>query len=1236
MKDRIILLIVILFMTNLCYTQEVVINTYSTNNAGQVQLEIDGESDKYYLLSANHEPDLSYNSITSMTLGQSGTMVISEPLAAFPLQNYTITAHPINDPLDTDGDGIDDIEEFNNRPSISPLNYAEEIPFSDGIVSIIAAETFTELAVVNDDIPWAPFLNGQQFVKFVIVEEDSDHPKVYFINSKTHYVHNEFLATIGLNVYVDDVTTGEIVYNPNEILPNGVSGSYSFNYSFGNARPFTQTQRTFELLAANMPFLTNNLQHFIGSFSESFYIDSYQEDFEGSRIRVVLESEVFEDVDFLPFNQAEGYGYFRKMELDENPGSRDIVLYDALPNSLPRVGGIMTSVIQTPLSHVNLRAIQDNVPNAYIKNPLFIDSIANLLGKYIYYKVENDKYLIREADIDEVNEWYEKLRPTQEQIPDRDLSMQEILPLDSINFTMSTSFGAKCSNVATMRNFGFPEGTIPNGFGIPFYYYDEFMKFNGFYQKARDMISDPDFISDLETRIEALKDFRKDIKQADMPLWMLDQLQEMHESFPVGTSIRCRSSTNNEDLPGFSGAGLYTSKTQHPDEGHISKSIKQVYASMWNFRAFDERDFYRINHDIAAMGVLCHPNYEDEKSNGVGVSIDPIYSTENSFYLNTQVGEFLITNPHGNSRPEEILLYKDPTVGFFVIRPSNLVAHGELVMNEDYLNQMRIYLQVIHDEFAILYNVEGAEGFGMDIEYKVTREDQLIIKQARPWVSFWADINASHDLAVTQVIEPHSSGNLGNSEIVTAKIENLGLKNMKDFDLTLIIDGVNKETLFIEDELTPRSSKEFTFSLPQDFSEIKDYDITIAVFHNEDSYNLNDSLHIVLSHLHPLEAEIEAHILNASCGNKIEANANITNLGYQTFNEVGIEIIVNNEVIDTIISTIDLMSLNSTDLTILITQNIKEIENEVTLNLISVNGEQDALIDNNSSTFIAEKNYNLDFITLIIDADDYPQETSWTIHREDTGELINQGSLEHQSPGITLDVCLDYYECYILTLFDTYGDGICCGFGMGSFELLNSKGDILLENDGDFGNSAIEAFCPRGDCLLTADVSVNDATNENSSNGSILINTNNGVSPFQYSIDGGESFEEDNYFDGLHPGSYLIEVHDATDDCTYKELVEIEFGTVSNTDILASDEIKIFPNPTNNDIKIEVAQNSILSGDVQFEVYNNLGRRLETFKITSVEYKRGMEISLKEYSSGTYFIKCINHHFEKYYKLIKI
>ena len=195
------------------------------------------------------------------------------------------------------------------------------------------------------------------------------------------------------------------------------------------------------------------MNHFIGQADESNHLNNYAADFEGSRIDVVLESDVFADINYIPFHEAEGYGFFKHMEdLSETPGSRDIVLYDQLPNSLPRVGGIMTSVVQTPLSHVNLRAIQDNVPNAYIADPLSIDSIANLLGNYVYYKVENEQYQFRAATLQEVNDWYEDLRPTEPQIPVRDLSITEIMPLDSIEFDMSTAFGAKCSNVSTMRH----------------------------------------------------------------------------------------------------------------------------------------------------------------------------------------------------------------------------------------------------------------------------------------------------------------------------------------------------------------------------------------------------------------------------------------------------------------------------------------------------------------------------------------------------------------------------------------------------------------------------------------------------------------------------------------------------------------------------------------------------------------------------------------------------------------
>ena len=58
------------------------------------------------------------------------------------------------------------------------------------------------------------------------------------------------------------------------------------------------------------------------------------------------------------------------MEPDDRPNPRDIVIYEALPNELPRVAGIISTVPQTPLSHVNLRAVQDGVPNSFIRDAL--------------------------------------------------------------------------------------------------------------------------------------------------------------------------------------------------------------------------------------------------------------------------------------------------------------------------------------------------------------------------------------------------------------------------------------------------------------------------------------------------------------------------------------------------------------------------------------------------------------------------------------------------------------------------------------------------------------------------------------------------------------------------------------------------------------------------------------------------------------------------------------------------
>ena len=249
------------------------------------------------------------------------------------------------------------------------------------------------------------------------------------------------------------------------------------------------------------------------------------------------------------------------------------------------------------------------------------------------------------------------------------------------------------------------------------------------------MLADPNFQSDFDVQDDMLDDLRDDIEDADSPQWIIDALTEMHASFPEGTSLRYRSSTNNEDLPGFNGAGLYDSKTQDPEEtvaDGIDKSLKGVFASLWNFRAFSEREFHRIDHSAAAMGVLVHPNYSDERANGVAASFDPFYNGPGRYYVNTQLGEDLVTNPVAHSVPEELLLF--PGGSYVVLSTSNLVPSGQLLMSDAQLDQLAQHLTTIHDHFEALYNPRRGEPFAMEIEFKITAEDILAIKQARPWV----------------------------------------------------------------------------------------------------------------------------------------------------------------------------------------------------------------------------------------------------------------------------------------------------------------------------------------------------------------------------------------------------------------------------------------------------------------------------------------------------------------------
>ena len=99
-------------------------------------------------------------------------------------------------------------------------------------------------------------------------------------------------------------------------------------------------------------------------------------------------------------------------------------------------------------------------------------------------------------------------------------------------------------------------------------------------------------------------------------------------------------------------------------------------------------------------------------------------------------------------------------------------------------------------------------------------------------------------------------------------------------------------------------------------------------------------------------------------------------------------------------------------------------------------------------------------VTLTITLDNYPEETSWQILDGST-VLASGGTYGSQPDGSTVVENIDLSAgCYDFVISDSYGDGICCSYGTGSYSLAD--GSTTLASGGSFGSSETTNFCVGG------------------------------------------------------------------------------------------------------------------------------------------------------------------------------
>lgn len=95
-------------------------------------------------------------------------------------------------------------------------------------------------------------------------------------------------------------------------------------------------------------------------------------------------------------------------------------------------------------------------------------------------------------------------------------------------------------------------------------------------------------------------------------------------------------------------------------------------------------------------------------------------------------------------------------------------------------------------------------------------------------------------------------------------------------------------------------------------------------------------------------------------------------------------------------------------------------------------------------------------VTLTLVTDNYGSETSWTL--SGPSGVVASGSGYGNNQTITETFCLPD-GCYDFTINDSYGDGICCAYGNGSYAL---SGGGVNESGGAFGSTETKNFCIGG------------------------------------------------------------------------------------------------------------------------------------------------------------------------------
>lgn len=456
----------------------------------------------------------------------------------------------------------------------------------------------------------------------------------------------------------------------------------------------------------------------------------------------VTQEALIREQPFMPLNLGVASGRLRIVERIEDLaslGPDDIALLRQVPLGMPPVAGVITERPSTALSHVNMLAKGWGIPNAYVRKAA--DQYRALDGKWIELSVLMADHRLRELSPAEV-----AARPSRAaqpkgpaiDVPKPDLEEFRLLKLSQMHASNAPQCGSKAANLGAVKAAGIPNVSIPDGFCVPFAHYDRFMKSNGLADRLAKLQQAPGFATDSKVRQQLLAALRAEIlgwtvDPATAAAWRAQWQTQLE-----GKGVFVRSSSNSEDLPKFSGAGLYTTVPNVKTGDGLEMAVKTVWASVFNSEAWEARRAANFAPDAVFMGVLIQTAI-DSTSAGVLVTKDPFDPNHNyATYISAKRG--IGIRVVEGQRVAEQVMYSSWSKAVQVLSRSADDTALQLDKNGGVKEvPVTVGRVVLTDELVVRLAQMGAavrrvfRGVDQDIEW-ATVGNQIVVLQARPFI----------------------------------------------------------------------------------------------------------------------------------------------------------------------------------------------------------------------------------------------------------------------------------------------------------------------------------------------------------------------------------------------------------------------------------------------------------------------------------------------------------------------